>query len=93
MFNQHADGISKLFKEAEPYFAFNTGIANDAQKDVPIEFSIVQKLLIWMTSSINKTKIDKETGEEQPILDFFTRKSFTSYFKNIDKDGLEKLES
>ena len=93
VFNQHADGISKLFKEAEPYFAFNTGIANDAQKDVPIEFSIVQKLLIWMTSSINKTKIDKETGEEQPILDFFTRKSFTSYFKNIDKDGLEKLES
>jgi hypothetical protein len=46
-----------------------------------------------MVSSNNKTKIDKETGQEQPILDFFTRNSFTSYFKNIDKDGLEKLEN
>jgi len=46
-----------------------------------------------MTSSSNKTKINKETGQEQPILDFFTRKSFTLYFKNIDKDGLEKLEN
>lgn len=92
--DEHADEIAELFDGAEPYFAFNSGIANAAQRDVPIEFSIAQKMLVWMLSGKNKMKHDAKTAKSSTVITYFTDKdqSFIKMFKKMDAASLsEKL--
>jgi hypothetical protein len=54
VFNNKIDNpqeLADIFKECEPYFAFNSSIANSARGHEPIEFKIARYMAIYFSAS------------------------------------------
>lgn len=63
VFKEDAEAIALVFKETEPYFAFNTAVTNAYKHLEPIEFSIAKKLAVYLAVE----KKYKDASKTDPI--------------------------
>ena len=63
VFGDDAADIAVVFEKTEPYFAFNTAIANQFKQYEPIEFSIAKKMAVYLAVE-NKWK---DASKKEPI--------------------------
>jgi len=60
-----------VFKDAEPYFAFNSSVTNAYKQYEPIEFSIAKRMAVYLAVD----KKWKDDDKKEPIQSFFTAKN------------------
>ena len=83
-----SQAIALIFKEAEPYFAFNTAVTNAYKHYEPIEFSIAKRMAVYL--AIDRKW--KDDANKVPIESFFISKnqSFIQIFTQADESLFDK---
>ena len=74
VFSEDAGEIFEIFREAEPYFSFNTSVANSIMNYVPIEFYVAREMSVWL-------------GNDKKFTSDAKKRSFINLFKIASSDA------
>ena len=93
VFSKDASQIYEIFKEAEPYFSFNTAVINKHMKYVPDEFSIAKELSLWRRHKHAFPKTDADWKKWTFVTLFKQADNNTFNFKISEDDYMQFYES